>query len=182
MPFTDDCRRKRWENHKPRTTDAEWIAYIKENIKVTANGCWEWQRFRHAKGYGGLHFRGRSNRAHRVMWILTNGDIPAGKLVCHRCDNPPCCNPDHLWLGTIWENGQDAKHKKRCKYQKTTACKNGHPWIEGNYRLTKYGHKQCVICSRIRLRIRAGWPKHLAETLPAGKPGLRYSQRTGAEQ
>jgi hypothetical protein len=159
-----------------RKTDSERADWIKSKCKVTPSGCWEWQGFRHAKGYGGSYFRGRSNRTHRIMYICTFGDIPKGKLVCHTCDNPPCCNPAHLWLGTIWENGQDAKQKQRCKYQKTTACKNGHAWADGNYRLTKEGFKACVICARTRQRIKAGWPKDLAESSPkvaAGYSGLR---------
>lgn len=170
MPITQACIDARRKRH-PKKTDAQWMAYMFKNCKVDENGCWVWQKFRHAKGYGGTYFRGRTDRTHRVMWMLVNGEIPKGKLVCHTCDNPPCCNPDHLWLGTIWENGQDAKRKGRCKYQKTTACKNGHPWIEGNYRLTKDGFKACKICARINQRVRSGWPRDLATTLPAQKPG-----------
>jgi predicted HTH domain antitoxin len=52
-------------------------------------------------------------RAHKVAWILTNGPIPNGLMVCHKCDNPPCCNPNHLFLGTQTENMQDALAKGR---------------------------------------------------------------------
>lgn len=54
-------------------------------------------------------------RSHRVAWELTNRPIPEGMLVCHRCDNPPCCRPDHLFLGTHDENMADKSAKGRAR-------------------------------------------------------------------
>lgn len=51
--------------------------------------------------------------AHRVAWIITHGEVPKGMLVCHKCDNPPCCNPNHLFLGTHADNVRDCVRKKR---------------------------------------------------------------------
>jgi hypothetical protein len=51
--------------------------------------------------------------AHRVAWIATNGPIPPGAIVCHACDNPPCCNPGHLWLGRDADNNADKEAKGR---------------------------------------------------------------------
>lgn len=89
-------------------------------IKKLENGCWEWQGARDAKGYGQLRFvvitgegNGRGIRAHVVAYILTNGPIPDGLWVLHKCDNPPCCNPAHLFLGTAKDNGSDCASKKR---------------------------------------------------------------------
>ncbi len=82
-----------------------------------SDGCWEWQgKIKRGRtgGYGLLMWKGEPDaRAHRVAYELSHGPIPSGKLVCHTCDNPPCCRPDHLFLGTSLENMQDAKAKGR---------------------------------------------------------------------
>jgi hypothetical protein len=81
----------------------------------TPDECWEWQRSRRGGGYGQFRVApGRSpQRASRVAWTLANGPIPDGMIVCHRCDNPPCCNPAHLWLGTVADNNTDKIAKGR---------------------------------------------------------------------
>lgn len=77
-------------------------------------GCWEWRAGKFPSGYGAFCFRGRkAARAHRVAWILTNGEIPAGLLVLHRCDNRACVRPDHLFLGTNDDNMRDMVEKGR---------------------------------------------------------------------
>ncbi len=78
--------------------------------------CWLWQRGAR-NGYGRFAVtRDDIRTAHRVAWELTNGTIPEGLNVCHNCpdgDNPACCNPSHLWLGTQLDNMRDAKAKGR---------------------------------------------------------------------
>ena len=71
------------------------------------NECWEWQRGRHVFGYGLVTWDGATRRAHRIAYTLTKGAIPEGLVVRHSCDNPPCCNPSHLALGTPAQNNQD---------------------------------------------------------------------------
>jgi hypothetical protein len=79
------------------------------------HACWPWllsKRGQNGK-YGQVSYRGRPMRAHRTAWLLTNGPIPDGLLVLHRCDNPPCINPAHLFLGTHTDNMADRKAKGR---------------------------------------------------------------------
>lgn len=81
---------------------------------VTASGCWEWSGYREDFGYGLLAVgRGRPERASRAAYAAWVGTIPAGGVVCHRCDNPPCINPAHLFLGDRATNNGDMKAKKR---------------------------------------------------------------------
>ena len=87
------------------------------------SGCIEWVGHRHRGGHGmimvGSKREGTKRMAytHRVAWELAHGPIPVGMCVCHRCDNPPCCNPDHLFLGSQADNVADmiAKGRNRSK-------------------------------------------------------------------
>jgi hypothetical protein len=75
--------------------------------------CWEWKASRDRKGYGQFHIGKKSIRSHRVSWIVHFGEIPEGLHVLHHCDNPPCCNPHHLFLGTNRDNALDRECKGR---------------------------------------------------------------------
>lgn len=85
------------------------------NTKKNENtGCIEWIRGLNDRGYGMLRVStGKSMKAHRFAWELVNGKIPDGKMVLHKCDNPPCCNPEHLFLGTQKDNLEDMTRKGR---------------------------------------------------------------------
>ena len=75
--------------------------------------CWTWTGSTFASGYGRACVDSRIVRAHRVAWEVTNGPIPKGMWVLHRCDNPPCVRPDHLFLGDRSDNMVDASQKGR---------------------------------------------------------------------
>ena len=102
----------------------------KPHVRLAEKGCWEWIAARTPLGYGQVRFRGTRELAHRVSWILLKGEIPPDQstrygtaCVLHRCDNPSCVNPEHLFLGNQADNANDAVGKGRwgkrgCKGEK----------------------------------------------------------------
>jgi len=107
--------------------DTMEIAFWKKVKKGSSDDCWEWQSNTDKDGYGILNGRPKEGfpkalyKAHRMAWQFSNGDIPKGLCVCHSCDNPTCCNPKHLWLGTSQENTADMVKKGRAAHNRETA-------------------------------------------------------------
>lgn len=99
----------------PRIPDAERAEHFWSKVdKSDSEGCWLWTGSRNAKGYG--HYcirRSRTRYAHRFAYSLTYGPVSSRIMVCHKCDNPPCVRPDHLFLGTNSDNIQDSLKKGR---------------------------------------------------------------------
>lgn len=89
------------------------------------NGCMTWGGSRDKDGYGVLKHGGRFYRAHRLAYAIANDDDPGALYVCHACDNPPCCNPDHLWLGDNRANQLDAVAKGRRPVMQQSGQDNG---------------------------------------------------------
>lgn len=108
-------------------------------------------------GHGQIGGPGRSVLlVHRVSYEHHKGPIPPGMLVCHRCDNGACVNPDHLFLGTQLDNMRDALAKGRLAAQQKTHCLHGHPFAGENLSLRRNHRgnvvRVCLTCDRRRSR------------------------------
>jgi len=132
--------------------------------------CWPWTMYRDTRGYGVVVVGGFRWRTARYAWTLTHGPIAPGLIVCHHCDNPPCVNPSHLFLGTDADNSADMVAKgrqrspkgeehalsklKECDVRAILAEPETHPSVLGR----RYGVTPQLICS---IRKRRAW-KHVA--------------------
>jgi hypothetical protein len=81
------------------------------------SGCIEWQGSIDPAGYGRISVEGKPAYVHREVYKLLHGGIPEGKFILHSCDNPPCCNPDHLRAGTQAENVRDRQERGRHRFK-----------------------------------------------------------------
>lgn len=105
---------KRLEETERHRTMPEIIDDFWKRVDIRGSKeCWEWKGIRSIKRYGFMLVNCRRIRTHRFSALLHLGDVPEGMVVCHRCDNPPCCNPDHLFLGTVIDNISDRVRKGR---------------------------------------------------------------------
>lgn len=120
----------------------------------SAAECWVWTAACDRYGYGQFAVAGRRLGAHRVSYVLHFGEIPAGLWVLHRCDNPRCVNPGHLFLGTAKDNTRDAMQKGRLPQielirrgsPRPTHCKRGHELSGANVIHRNDGLRRCRTC------------------------------------
>lgn len=113
-----------------------------------ADGCWKWTGPKW-KGYGMLG----KTRAPRFSYELHHGPLFPGWVVCHRCDNPECTNPAHLFAASQQANLKDMRAKNRDFWRNRTHCKNGHEYTERNTRIVKKEkttYRVCRTCENLR--------------------------------
>lgn len=112
------CSKLCWithKNHKNNSPENFW----KHVCISESNECWIWQGTFLVKGYGVCTVEGKQVRAHRRSYELSFGEIPEGLIICHKCDNPKCVNPNHLFAGTHVDNAHDRDAKGRGKFPRT---------------------------------------------------------------
>ena len=84
-----------------------------DKVKIVEGACWEWQAGDRGNGYGCFKYKGKVYDSHRFVWLLMYGSIADGLLVCHKCDNRKCVNPEHLFIGNAKDNALDRRKKGR---------------------------------------------------------------------
>ena len=110
--------------------------------------CWEWTAPRANHGYGSFSINGISVKAHRMSAVIALGWFDARLYVLHHCDNKPCVNPRHLYLGTHRDNMLDAVERRLHPQTRKTHCIQGHPYDADNTYIRPTGGRGCRICGR----------------------------------
>lgn len=149
---------------------------ILRGVAFGATECWHWCGATNAFGYGRFSVNGRAQVAHRISYEAFVGPIPAGMSVLHKCDNPFCVNPDHLWLGTYSDNRRDCQAKGRWKMKTPKRGFSHHSavitpeMLETMRQLRAAGLSYARIAARVGIHTMTAWAaltnKRFAEAKP----------------
>lgn len=131
----------------PMLSPREAVSFWARVAKGEPDSCWPWTSSRTSNGYGRFRFSRGRHRAHRIAFLLSYGEAPEGVGVLHTCDNPPCCNPAHLFLGSQSENVRDMVNKGRCRAQ-YNAVKLSHEIVGELRQLNAAGHSFNALAAR----------------------------------
>lgn len=156
------CRQERnWAHYRKRVAAIPTASRpsaeerFRAKLERQANGCLYWTGTTRY-GYGALKVDGRTVRAHRFAYELAQGPIPEGAIILHSCDEPRCCEPTHLRVGSPSTNMLDASAKGRHGQARKDRCPQGHLYEEhaGRYRRTADGgpRRLCLECMRLQKR------------------------------
>ena len=149
--------------------------------KAGPDDCWEWVAGKGGRGYGMFWLDGKQVKAHRVAWMLENGPIPPGKgyhgtCVLHSCDNPPCVNPAHLFIGSNAVNQADMRAKGR--EVNSSELRAVRLLFRGkDQTITEWAAELGIARGTITQRLAAGWSvdRALAEPATTGKRFLTHA-------
>jgi len=144
----------------------------------TDSECWEWIAHRNRDGYGHIYIAKRLLRAHRVSWVIAFGNIEDGACVLHRCDNPSCVNPKHLFIGTHKDNVEDMRNKGRQR------------WIKAGEKRIKLSREQVEMlrgdkangASSTQLAAKYGISRSHARRIANGTKWKNRPKHTGTQQ
>lgn len=137
---------------RPYAGSQDFLTRFWAHVERVDSGCMEWRGHiddRPDQGYGTITLRRTVRRAHRVALELVTGiEIPADQCGCHRCDNPKCVNPEHVFIGTVADNNADCIKKGRHVNARLTHCRRGHPLTPDNLTPDRPGVRRCRTCTR----------------------------------
>ena len=113
------CSRKCSAQHRTYPRGDVSARFWRRVDKRSDDECWNWTGAKHKSGHARMRVGSRKDHSdryegcHRLAWVLTVGPVPLGMAVCHHCDNPACCNPKHLFIGSLADNNRDRHRKGR---------------------------------------------------------------------
>lgn len=151
--MTQDTPKIEQRHRDAAAYDPVILAKFWANVDVRGEDeCWPWRGSTDPKGYGYFYDGTRTTRAHRIALASKLGRrLAKGECGCHSCDNPPCCNPSHLWPGSTGDNIKDMFAKRRDRNGRKAHCRQGHELSGSNLKIAKSGRRICATCDAVNI-------------------------------